>query len=223
MPKAELEPLRPVANGVWTARRSAARMLAFRLTDGTLALYSPVAGLTGAFRTSVEAIGTVSVLVAPNHFHHLGLAEHAEAFGVRTIVAPADAITRLARQTDLNFEPLDAVEQRLTEGCSLRVTQGAKANEAWLSFSHDGGTAWAVCDAFAAKAAPDDPPASEPVMRGAFATTCLPKKLDEREVYKAWARECITAERPTLLLPCHGGTVSAPDLPELLLALVEAL
>ena len=223
MLKAELELLRGVADGVWTARRGAARMVAFRLVDGTLALYSPVAGLTDAFRMSVEAIGNVSVLVAPNHFHHLGLAEHAEAFGVRTIVAPTAAIARLERQMELKFEPLDTLEPRLPDDCSLRVTQGAKANEAWLSFPHEGGTGWAVCDAFAAKAARDDPPTSEPVMRGAFASKCLPKKPEEREAYKAWARERIAAERLTLLLPCHGGAVAAPDLPERLLALVEAL
>lgn len=223
MPKAELEPLRPIAANVWTARRGTARTVAFRLADGTLALYSPVAGITDGFRESVAVLGTVSVLIAPNQFHHLGLAEHAEGFAVRTIVAPTDAIPRLVRQTGLDFAPLEAVADRLSASLALHVTQGAKANEAWLSFPHVGGSGWAVCDAFAAKAAPDDPPTNEPIMRGAFAAMCLPKELQQRETYKTWARGRIAAERPTLLLPCHGGAVVAPDLPEGLLALVEAL
>ena len=223
MPKAELEALRAIADGVWTARRGAQRMVAFRLADGELAFYSPVAGLTEAFRTSVDALGTVAAIVAPNHFHHLGVTEHADAFDVDTLVAPEGAIPRLERQTGHSFASLATIEDRLAKGTALTVTEGARADEAWFRFAHEGGTGYGVCDAFGAKAAPDDPPLEEPVIRGSFPMMCLPKKSEQRAPYIAWARERIAADRPTLLLPCHGAMVVSPDLPAMLDRLLESL
>lgn len=223
MPKAELQPLRQIAETVWTARRGAQRMTVFRLADETLALYSPVAGLTPAFRESLDAVGRVSAILAPSHFHHLGIAEHAEAFSVSLVVAPDVAIRRLVRQTGMSFSPLATIEVQLLTGFAFHVTQGARAGEAWLRFPHADGIGWAVCDAFGAKAAPDEPRVSEPLIRGSFAMMCLPKGAERRQDYVAWAQARIKADRPTRLLPCHGAMVASPDLPAALDRLLETL
>jgi len=64
------------------------RMAIIRLADGGLFLWSPVA-LTDGLQATVEALGTVRYLVAPNKQHHLFLSEWKAAYPwVRMYAAP---------------------------------------------------------------------------------------------------------------------------------------
>jgi len=84
------------AEGVWVdtepvsflGLRLTATMAVFRLGDGSLLLYSPVA-MTAEHRTAVEALGPVAHLYAPNLFHHFWIAEWATAFPSARVHAPA--------------------------------------------------------------------------------------------------------------------------------------
>lgn len=87
--------LTPFAEGVWVdtapvrilGTRLASTMTVLRLGDGSLMLHSPVA-MTPERRASVEALGRVSHLYAPNLFHHVRIGEWAEAFPLARLHAP---------------------------------------------------------------------------------------------------------------------------------------
>ncbi len=63
------------------------RTTIIRLPDGGLLLHSP--GPIDRYRAAVEALGTVTAIVAPNMFHHLFVAENSAAFPEAVVyVAP---------------------------------------------------------------------------------------------------------------------------------------
>jgi hypothetical protein len=70
--------LRELAPGLWVAEQPlrflgtalGARMTVVRLARGSLLLHSPIAA-TGELCAAVDALGSVSCVVAPNRFHHL--------------------------------------------------------------------------------------------------------------------------------------------------------
>ena len=62
-------------------------MTVVRLGDGSVIVHSPVA-LTAERRASVEAIGRVAHLYAPNVFHHMHLGAWVEAFPAARVHAP---------------------------------------------------------------------------------------------------------------------------------------
>ena len=83
------------AEGVWIdtepvrflGLRLTATMAVLRLSDDSLLLYSPVA-MTPDRRATVEALGPVAHLYAPNLLHHLWIGEWAAAFPTAKLYAP---------------------------------------------------------------------------------------------------------------------------------------
>jgi hypothetical protein len=89
--------------GVWCAERVGPggvplRAVAWRLGDGGLAIYSPLRGLGDDAHRELEGLGAPKVLLAPNHFHNLGLAEHVARYPNATIFGAATALPRLGRR-----------------------------------------------------------------------------------------------------------------------------
>jgi len=86
--------LEPCAEGVWTVVRPlrflgleiGTRMTVLRLRGGGLFVHSPVA-LDETLREAVDALGTVTAIVAPNLFHHLYVAEWARAYPSASVSA----------------------------------------------------------------------------------------------------------------------------------------
>jgi hypothetical protein len=84
-----------LAPGVWidttpvriVGTKLSSTMTVLRLSDGLL-LHSPIE-MTPERRASVEALGLVRHLYAPNLFHHLHLRDWAEAFPLARVHAPA--------------------------------------------------------------------------------------------------------------------------------------
>lgn len=120
------------ADGIWLANgpevvaamgfHYPTRMVIVRLTDGALWVWSPVA-LSQDIRAAVDAIGLVGHLVAPNHLHHVFLADWAEAYPQAEIwAAPGLAEKRgdLAFAGTLRDEPAppwsDVIEQVVIPG-----------------------------------------------------------------------------------------------------------
>src|SRR5437899_2944824 len=68
--------------------RLTATMTVLRLGDGSLLLHSPIA-MTNERRASIEALGPVAHLYAPNLYHHLRIGEWAAAFPSARLHAPA--------------------------------------------------------------------------------------------------------------------------------------
>jgi len=82
-----LDPLKPLAPDIWVADRPQAfyglevgtRMTVIRLSGNRLLLHSPVA-LNPGLRAELDAIGRVSLVVAPNRVHHLYAGEVAKVY-----------------------------------------------------------------------------------------------------------------------------------------------
>jgi len=75
------------------------RMTCIRLADGRLFLHSPVK-LDGVLRSSLDALGEVRSVVAPNKLHHLFLAEYITSYP-RAIVYAAPSLSK--KRPDLHF------------------------------------------------------------------------------------------------------------------------
>src|SRR5215467_3212568 len=75
------------------------RMTCIRLANGRLFLHSPVK-LDPVLRNSLDALGEVRAVVAPNKLHHLFLAEHITSYP-RAIVYAAPSLTK--KRPDLPF------------------------------------------------------------------------------------------------------------------------
>lgn len=117
------------AEGVWLASEPVAivgmqltaTMAVLRLADQSLLLYSPVS-LTPELRAAVEPLGSVEHLYAPNTFHHLHIAEWAEAFPDSKLHAPA-GLSR--KRPDLKIDRAHTARpEPAFEGCIDEIAIG---------------------------------------------------------------------------------------------------
>jgi hypothetical protein len=150
------------AHGVWTreyvfAPKSLARMMTARAKDGSLVAISPANGLGEKDFETLRADGGVSALIAPNGFHHLGLASWSQAFPNARIFAPAKASARVAKkQPKLRvIEPLEALAPLLADGVRVLDLPGISIGETWITVEAASGPIWYVADScFSMETAP---------------------------------------------------------------------
>ena len=97
-------------------------MTCIRLTGGGLLLHSPVK-LDAALRRSLDALGQIKAIVAPNRLHHLFLAEYITSYAqARIYTAPSLGKKRpdLRSTSELGDEPQNEwrgeIEQHLFRG-----------------------------------------------------------------------------------------------------------
>ena len=203
----EFTPL-PPHPGLWSAQRGALRCTAVRLRDGSLCLYSPVLGLGDRARNSLDALGKVSVLLAPNHYHNKGLTEYAQVFPDAALICSERAMPRLEKQTGLSFASLSNLVPLLPDDCELVEPDGLKTGEVWLCTIHSNAQVWIVCDAFKG---PDGKPGSTSEnieLLRTFPTYGVKNKA----IYSTWVKTWLETAKPTLVAPCHGSLVSGPEL-----------
>jgi hypothetical protein len=198
--------------------------IALGLPDRGLLVYSPTAGLTDEDRAGLVALGEPRLFVAPNHYHHLGLPEWlARHPGVRCVASPAARPRLEKKQPGIAFADPESIE--LPPGVRL-VAAPTRSGELWLFVETARGRALVVGDAFMnvnlpprgftgamlrlIKAAPGP----------AIPTTFTRMAVGDQAPYRAFTRQLLEAERPTLLVPCHGDPLSGPELPEQLTALM---
>lgn len=199
----------PGMDGFFSATNGRLRCTAVRLLSGDLCLHSPVAGLGDRARDSLDRLGHVAYLLAPNHYHNKGLSEYATHYPKARLIAPPASRPRLEKITGLAFDDLDALRDKLPDGVRIVSPVGLKTGEVWLITA----TGWLVVDAFAGPSGQDPSPS----LLGTF-----PKfGVGDRARYADWVRESITSELPHTLVPCHGDIIHDPDLPEKLTDLVN--
>ncbi|HEY6722691.1 MAG TPA: DUF4336 domain-containing protein [Polyangiaceae bacterium] len=129
-------PLSEIAAGVWTethpvrivGTQLSTTMTVLRLSEGELAVHSPVA-LTEERRRSVDALGSVRQLVAPNLFHHQWLREWATTYPGAELRVPhglpkkrPDLPADRVRPLDAAAVFADAIEIAPIDGCRLGET-----------------------------------------------------------------------------------------------------
>ena len=202
--------------GVWSAQKGALRCTALALRDGTLCLYSPVQGLGAAAQASLAAMGDVAYLLAPNHYHHKGLAEYAEAFPDARIVASDPARPRLAHQTGLALGGLQDLAAQLPEGCAMAQPDGLKTGEVWLVVGSPQERLWILCDCLKGPKGEPGHIGQRPEMLGTFPTY----GIKDKQVYAAWITARAEADRPRMIVPCHGSMVRSAELARDVVALL---
>jgi len=105
--------LQRIEDGIWTLEHPfsmpggiqiGTRSTWVRLTDGTLLLHAP-GPLTRAHREAAAEIGPVSVIVAPNAFHHLYVAAAVESFPGATLYAAPSLGEKLSGLSSRSLRP----------------------------------------------------------------------------------------------------------------------
>ncbi|MCZ7680230.1 MAG: hypothetical protein M5U28_16275 [Sandaracinaceae bacterium] len=196
------------------------RALAVRLTGGSSLLVSPIRGTLARTAEALEAIGTPSAALAPNHFHYMGLREARERYGDLACVASGTAAPRLTAKCGHDFASLDALRERLPSSVTLLEPPGTKTGEVWLRVETDGGVAWAVCDAFFSVSRPLSgmmglvlrATGTAPGLR--IGSTFLWLALADRRAYRRWLEERLEEDAPRVLVPSHGDVIHDEALPE---------
>ncbi len=202
------------------------RAVAQRLDDGSVALVSPIAGTVAASASALGALGQPSFVLAPNHFHHLGLAETRLRYPEARVVASPVAARRLTAQFDGVVEGLDGLRARLPEGVTLLQPPGVKTGEVWLRVQTSQGVTWVVSDAFFNVTFPLRgtmgvllrATGTAPGLR--IGSTFLWLGLSDRRAYRGWLEAQLKADAPTTLVPGHGDVLHDDALPERLQELV---
>ena len=193
-------------DGVYSATRGKLRCVAIRLQSGGWCLFSPVAGL----EQEAQALGQITYILAPNQYHNKGIAGHHALLPQAALIAPQACRDRLARITGARFTALEEATLDLPDGVRILAPEGLKTGEVWIV----AGDGLIVVDAFAGEAKESDTPQ--------LLKTFPRYGVADQPIYAAWVAKVMAAERPTILVPCHGGIVRNAALPELLVGLASA-
>jgi hypothetical protein len=219
--------------GLFTADKRARNGWHWRMTivrlegeGGGALVVSPVRRLPETVHEALAGLGGVRALLAPNHFHYLGVAEFLERYPGAKACCSAAARPRLLRKTGLSFADADALD--LPSGVTLLAPPGLRNGELWLSVETTRGVAWVVSDAFFNLEAHPS---------GTFGLACritattrglrigrtfTTLAVADRRAYGAWLLAQLERDRPRVLVPGHGDLVEAPDLAGRLAELASA-
>lgn len=196
---------------VYSANNGSLRCSAIKLRDNSLCLFSPVAGLNRESKESIDNLGEVSHLLAPNHYHNKGIAEYVEAFPNAILIAPDLAKPRLGKITNLKFESLETIEKLIENDVSILYPQGLKTGEIWLSFNQAKLMCWMVVDSFCStekisnNSVTDSPEILKPFPKFGVADIAL---------YRTWVDSQLSNDQPNMIVPCHGSTIHSANLSE---------
>lgn len=203
------------------------RMLALRLNDGSLMIYSPIPLKKDESFRKLEELGQVSFVLAPNHFHNLGIKPFKKRYPGLRFVASDAAIPRLQKVTNENFGQLTNIIPLLPSGVAVIEPEALKAGELWMTVqSQDKGSILIVCDAFF-----NMPSVKKSVFGGILWLTGGAPGLrisrvfrifgmQNRAAYRKWVEHLLGAFPPDVLIPSHGAICVRKNLAEELLALI---
>jgi len=213
----------PIIDGVWSAEKRTAqgwslRATAVRLADGGLLVVSPTRGLGDDAHAELAALGAPAALLAPNHYHYLGLAEWRERYPDARAFASEIAQARVRAKSGLDVEPLDALRPRLRAECELLEPDGTRAGEVWVTAPAPNGVAWIVADAFFHAA--ESPTGftgwflrrTKTVPGLCLGWTFLKLGLRDRRAYKRWLDERLENAPPAMMIFAHGEPRATPEL-----------
>ena len=176
----------------------------------------------------LDALGRVSVLIAPNHFHHLALPAFRARYPQARVLAASGAIPRLRAKGHAGLEPIE--DATLPPGLRACVAEGTRTGETFLVCDDGIERSLLVCDAFFH--------VNTPVrgLVGAFlhATQTTPglkmgrtfkyMALADAAAYRRWATETLRGVSPQRVLFSHGEPLVGTDVvPRLLAAIDERL
>jgi hypothetical protein len=198
------EPLEEL-DGIYIAHKSSLRCTAIKLTDGSLCLFSPVLGLNDQAKESLLALGDVSYLLAPNHYHNKGLLEYSMAFPNAIVCAPENAQARLTKMTGLTFASLEPLRNMLPPEISIIKPYGLKNGEIWLQYKTNIVTSWFVVDAFGGVKMTDT---SVRTNKLDYLKTFPNFGIKNKPEYRDWLLKILDTQAPSMIVPCHGAIMT---------------
>lgn len=157
-------------------------------------------------------------LFAPNHYHHKGLKEYAEAYPKAKLVCSEGARPRLAKQTGLEFDSLQSLVLQLPDGYRVAEPEGRKTGEVWLVGETQSDFLWVVCDCFKGPSGQAGKVGTPVEMLGTFPTY----EIKDRVAYAAWVEVQVAAGVPSMIVPCHGSMVRSASLATDVLVLLRS-
>lgn len=204
------------------------RMTAVALDGGGLALLSPIRRLPDGVHEELAARGGARVLVAPNHFHYLGLAEYLERYPEAEAVCSDQARLRLARRTSHAYVEVDRLAAALPAHVEVLSPPAMRSGEIWLRVETARGVAWVVSDAFFNVA--DHPTGMTGLICRLTQTTAglrigrtfTTLQVRTKRAYRDWLLARIEEDKPRILVPAHGEILESDALAEQLAALAAA-
>lgn len=200
--------------------------LALVLRDGSTLVVNATRGMSDEVDDELLGIGPPRWVLAPNHFHWLGLERFCARHEGCRIVASETAAPRLRRKSGLDFAALGQLDGALPTGAELLEPEALKTGEVWLDLRRDGRTCWSVVDAFF-----NVPRVSGPMGVLLRLTRTAPGlqlgntfrwlAVADRQRYKRWLLEALQSRQPTMLVPGHGEIAEGASLWEQLAELAE--
>ena len=188
-----------------------------RLSDGSLCVYSPLKGLKAPVIESIKELGDVSFILAPNHYHNKGIADHLDLFPDADLVCSDTARPRLIKQTGAQFSDIDNLIKQLPKHIRILEPEGLKTGEVWFEVKKTENLLWVVCDAFSSERQKGNK------YRGTLSMLkTFPKYgVQDAETYKAWIKKLLSSQVPHFIVPCHGAPVEEGNLKPLITDLLD--
>ena len=196
----------PDFNNIYSVRQKKLHCFLIVLNDGSLCVFSPLKNLPKDTYESIESIGPISLIVAPNHYHNAALIECSENFPNVKFCASKEAAVRLRKITGLDFMPLAYLEEKLPQHISIVSPPGLKTGEFWLRIKQDNQVGWIVVDAFSGASTSDE--GSRVEMLKTFPSY----GVKDSSLYKNWLINQIDGDSPATIMPCHGNIVRSNSL-----------
>ena len=120
-----------------------------RLEDGTWLVVSPSSSSPPSALDQLAADGDVSVLVAPNAYHHLGQGVWRARFPAATSYAPEGALARLAKKSPgVPYRPIGELTRILPSYVEMFLPDGQKSPDMLVRAAPSGETVWWMGDQF---------------------------------------------------------------------------
>lgn len=209
--------------------KGTARMVVIGLGGGELLVVSPAARLGEARWAQLERWGRPRFLLAPNHYHSLGLTAWKERYPEVTIVAHSTALPRLRKRLPgLTFSELDVLQAALPPEVRVFSPPQAKQGETWVSVKTGEGVAWFVTDGILNLERLAGGPMGLLLRLAGFRARLMVNPLLKRLFlrdkagFKTWVTRELERDRPVLFVPAHGAPLRGPGVSDQLLAAVAA-
>ena len=194
--------------GIYVSHSGKLWSTAIRLKGDKLCIYSPLPNFNDDALSSLNALGSVGFILAPNHYHHRGIAGITEQFPKAKLVCSMQAKNRLEKITEQKFDSVSNFSKSLPARIRLLEPQGLKTGEVWLEFKTKNQRIWVVADAFDSKPADAQPYEASLSMLRTFPSY----GIDDAESYRSWLKKEISKRPPTVIVPCHGPPVKSRHL-----------
>lgn len=189
-----------------------ANTVAVRLKTGSWLVVSPSAGAPEAALDGLDKEGTVTALVAPNAYHHLGQQPWRARFKEAISYAPDGAIPRLTKQCrGVPFRPLSELAALLPPHVGFLVPDGMKNPDALLWVDTPQGSVWYTGDLLSNTTVEDTKAPLRWIFSllgggAGFKFNPIPALVyvSSKPNWKSSVKAAMAAHPPITLLPAHG-------------------